>query len=158
MNSDPKSHVHRLLIVVVLVVLSLHLQPAHLAARARAERLVRHRVQLKRRADLVPNLVRTVKRLRRPRARYSHAVTQARTKQWRHKRGSGAAAVAENELTDCAARTHCGGEAYPQLQHRAGFAISRHQLATIEDSIAELSALLQRRRRISYGSLDDSLT
>ncbi|HUR92921.1 MAG TPA: LemA family protein, partial [Gemmatimonadaceae bacterium] len=93
-------------------------------------------VQLKRRADLVPNLVSTVKGYATHERGTLDAVTQART---RAVAAQGAApaerAVAEAQLTSALRGLSVAVEAYPELQASGGFRDLQGQLATIEESV-----------------------
>ena len=93
-------------------------------------------VQLKRRADLVPNLVSTVKGYAEHERGTLEAVTQARSRAVAAQ-GAGPAtrAQAEAELTTALRGLTVAVEAYPQLQASAGFRDLQAQLANIEDAI-----------------------
>jgi LemA protein len=93
-------------------------------------------VQLKRRADLVPNLVSTVKGYAAHERGTLEAVTQARSGAVAaQSAGPAARAQAEGELTTALRGLTVAVEAYPQLQASAGFRDLQAQLATIEDAI-----------------------
>ena len=93
-------------------------------------------VQLKRRADLVPNLVESVKGYAAHERGTLDAVTQARTRAVAaQSAGPAQRAAAENELTTALRGLTVAVEAYPQLQASGGFRDLQAQLATIEDSI-----------------------
>src|SRR5205085_9829609 len=78
-------------------------------------------VQLKRRADLVPNLVSTVKGYAAHERETLDAVTQARTRAVAAQGASPATrAAAEGELTNALRGLTVGVEAYPQLQGEGG--------------------------------------
>jgi len=93
-------------------------------------------VQLKRRADLVPNLVSTVKGYAAHERETLGTVTQARSKAVAAQ-GAGPAtrAQAEADLTTALRGLTVAVEAYPQLQASGGFRDLQAQLATIEDAI-----------------------
>jgi len=124
-------------VVVVLVVLGLVLL---------YNRLVRLRnrtqnawaqvdVQLKRRYDLVPNLVESVKGYASHERETFEAVTQARASaQAAH--GVEQQAQAENILSAALGRLLAVGEAYPELRASENFQQLQGQLADIESSIA----------------------
>jgi LemA protein len=93
-------------------------------------------VQLKRRADLVPNLVETVKGYAAHERGTLDAVTQARTKAVAaQSAGPATRAVAEGELTNALRGLTVAVEAYPQLQASGGFRDLQAQLATIEEAV-----------------------
>ena len=93
-------------------------------------------VQLKRRADMVPNLVATVKGYASHERETLDAVTQARA---RVVAAQGAApaerAQAEAGLTQALHGLSVAVEAYPDLQAAGGFRDLQAQLAQIEDAI-----------------------
>jgi LemA protein len=93
-------------------------------------------VQLKRRADLVPNLVSTVKGYAEHERGTLEAVTQARTGAVAaQSAGPAVRAQAEGQLTTALRGLTVAVEAYPELQASAGFRDLQAQLATIEDAI-----------------------
>jgi LemA protein len=93
-------------------------------------------VQLKRRADLVPNLVSTVKGYAAHERGTLEAVTQARTGAVAaQSAGPAVRAQAEAQLTTALRGLTVAVEAYPDLQASAGFRDLQAQLATIEDAI-----------------------
>jgi LemA protein len=93
-------------------------------------------VQLKRRADLVPNLVSTVKGYAEHERGTLEAVTQARTGAVAaQSAGPAVRAQAEAQLTTALRGLTVAVEAYPDLQASAGFRDLQAQLATIEDAI-----------------------
>jgi len=93
-------------------------------------------VQLKRRADLVPNLVSTVKGYAAHERGTLEAVTQARTGAVAaQSAGPAVRAQAEAELTTALRGLTVAVEAYPDLQASGGFRDLQAQLATIEDAI-----------------------
>jgi LemA protein len=93
-------------------------------------------VQLKRRADLVPNLVNTVKGYAAHERETLESVTNARTRAVAVQ-GAGPAerAAAESQLTAALRGLTVAVEAYPQLQASGGFRDLQQQLASIEDAI-----------------------
>lgn len=93
-------------------------------------------VQLKRRADLIPNLVNTVKGYASHERGTLDAVTQARTRAVAAQ-GAGPAerAAAEAQLTSALRGLNVAVEAYPELQASGGFRDLQGQLATIEESV-----------------------
>ncbi len=92
-------------------------------------------VQLKRRADLVPNLVETVKGYARHEKAVFENVTKARSSlvkaQTPHEK-----AEANNLLTDALKSLFAVAEAYPQLRASENFQELQRQLEDTEDKIA----------------------
>jgi LemA protein len=93
-------------------------------------------VQLKRRADLVPNLVETVKGYAAHESGTLQAVTEARTRAVAAQ-GAGPAERAEAEagLTAALRGLTVAVEAYPQLQASGGFRDLQGQLGSIEEAV-----------------------
>ena len=127
-----------LLIILVVVVLALvGLYNRLVSLRVRSQNAWSDiDVQLKRRADLVPNLVNTVKGYAAHERETLDAVTQARTRAVAAQ-GAGPAerAAAEAQLTNALRGLTVAVEAYPQLQASGGFRDLQQQLATIEDAV-----------------------
>src|SRR3954466_302015 len=93
-------------------------------------------VQLKRRYDLVPNLVETVKGYAGHERGTLESVTQARTQALAAQTaGPAERAAAEAQLSTALRGLTVAVEAYPQLQASGGFRDLQQQLATIEDAI-----------------------
>ena len=93
-------------------------------------------VQLKRRHDLVPNLVETVKGYAAHERSTLDSVTQARTAAVAaQSAGPATRAAAEAQLTSALHGLTVAVEAYPQLQASGGFRDLQQQLAAIEDGI-----------------------
>jgi LemA protein len=92
-------------------------------------------VQLKRRADLIPNLVETVKGYAKHEKEVFENVTKARTSlmsaQSLHDK-----AAANNELTSALKSLFAVAENYPQLQASGNFKDLQRQLEDTEDKIA----------------------
>jgi LemA protein len=129
--------------VIILVVLVLIVA---LAAVAIYNRLVRLRnraenswaqvdVQLRRRYDLIPNLVEAVKGYSAHERGTFDEVTQARTAAQQAK-GVAEQAEAENVLTAAIGRLFAVAEAYPQLRATENFQQLQAQLAETEQKIA----------------------
>jgi LemA protein len=128
--------------IVVLVILALLV----IAVIATYNKLVRSRntvdnawaqieVQLKRRYDLIPNLVETVKGYAVHERRAFEAVTAARAAAI-SAQGPARQAQAENVLTDALRSVFAVAEAYPQLQASDNFAELHGELADTENRIA----------------------
>ena len=126
-----------LIVVVVAALLFISLYNRLVSLRVRAENAWSDiDVQLKRRADLVPNLVSTVKGYAAHERGTLDAVTQARTKAVAaQSAGPAQRALAENELSTALRGLTVAVEAYPQLQASGGFRDLQAQLATIEEAV-----------------------
>jgi len=126
-----------LLVVVALVALVVYLYNRLVSLRVRAENAWSDvDVQLKRRADLVPNLVSTVQGYAAHERGTLDAVTQARTRVLAaQSEGPAKRAEAEAGLTTALRGLTVAVEAYPQLQASGGFRDLQAQLATTEDAI-----------------------
>jgi LemA protein len=126
-----------LIVVIVLVLFFIFIYNRLVSLRVRAQNAWSDiDVQLKRRADLVPNLVETVKGYAGHERGTLEAVTQARTKAVEaQSAGPAARAAAEGELTTALRGLTVAVEAYPQLQASGGFRDLQAQLATIEDAV-----------------------
>ena len=126
-----------LVVVVVLVGLYFVLYNRLVSLRVRSQNAWSDiDVQLKRRADLVPNLVNTVKGYAAHEAQTLDAVTQARTRAIAAQgAGPGERAAAEAQLTTALRGLTVAVEAYPQLQAAGGFRDLQAQLASIEDAV-----------------------
>jgi LemA protein len=94
-------------------------------------------VQLKRRYDLIPNLVETVKGYAAHERGTLDAVVQARnTAVAVAGQGAGARAEAENALTQTLGRLFALAEAYPNLKANENFMSLQSELSGTEDKIA----------------------
>ena len=92
-------------------------------------------VQLKRRADLVPNLVESVRAYAAHERETFQAVTEARAQVGRA-RTMEQRAEAENALTAALGRLLAVAEAYPELRATEQFQDLQRQLAEIEEKLA----------------------
>jgi LemA protein len=92
-------------------------------------------VQLRRRFDLVPNLVETVKAYAQHERETFDSVTQARAAAQRAS-GPAAAAQADTVLGGALNRLLAVSEAYPQLRASENFLALQQELADIEDKLA----------------------
>jgi LemA protein len=97
-------------------------------------------VQLKRRHDLIPNLVETVKGYAAHEKDVFEAVTQARANAMRAQSGGPASAAqvaqAEGQLSGALGRLFAVAEAYPQLRATENFQQLQAELTNTEDQIA----------------------
>jgi LemA protein len=96
-------------------------------------------VQLKRRHDLIPNLVETVRGYAGHERATLEAVVAARNgavQAGRARTGVAARAEAENALTQTLGRLFALSEAYPDLRASQNFAALQQELAQTEDKIA----------------------
>src|ERR1700716_440157 len=94
-------------------------------------------VQLKRRYDLIPNLVETVKGYAAHEKGTLEAVTQARNTAVAAARADPAArANAENAVTQTLGRLFALAEAYPNLRANENFIALQSELANTEDKIS----------------------
>ncbi len=91
-------------------------------------------VQLKRRADLIPNLIETVKGYASHEKGVFEAVTKARSETL-SAQGPAEAAVAENHMQTALKSIFAVAEAYPQLQASQNFLQLQGELVDTEDKI-----------------------
>ena len=122
-----------ILIALVLVVFALYNGLVRLKVRADAA-WADIDVQLKRRYDLVPNLVETVKGYAGHERETLEAVVDARSRAMAAQ-GPAAKGAAENQLTGALKSLFALSEAYPQLRAAENFASLQASLAAIEDAI-----------------------
>ena len=92
-------------------------------------------VQLRKRYDLIPNLVETVKGYAAHERGTFEAVTAARTAA-QQAQGVQQQAEAENVLTQALGRLFAVAEAYPQLRATENFQLLQGQLSDVEQNIA----------------------
>ncbi|MCX7955757.1 MAG: LemA family protein [Patescibacteria group bacterium] len=92
-------------------------------------------VQLKRRADLIPNLVETVKGYAKHEKEVFAEVTKARSSLMKANTIE-EKVKANNQLTDALKSLFAVAEAYPQLQASANFQDLQRQLEDTEDKVA----------------------
>ncbi|MCD5349893.1 LemA family protein [Kineosporia mesophila] len=94
-------------------------------------------VQLKRRHDLIPNLIETVREYAAHESGTLEAVVQARQQAVAvNGAGAGQRAQAENELSATLSRLFAVAEAYPDLKASQNFGALQGELADSEDKIA----------------------
>ncbi len=104
-------------------------------------------VQLKRRHDLIPNLINTVKGYAKHEKGVFEAVTEARSNAINAK-SPGAHAKAENMLTEALKSVFAVAEAYPDLKASDNFMHLQRELTDAEDKI-------QAARRFYNGNVRD---
>ncbi len=92
-------------------------------------------VQLKRRADLIPNLVETVKAYAKHEESVFENVTKARSAMLSAK-GPKEAGDAEKELTGALKGLFAIAEAYPELKAQEGFVNLQKELSDTEDKVS----------------------
>src|SRR5215210_8663846 len=123
-----------LVVVLLLVVIAMYNRLVRL--RNRAENAwAQVDVQLRRRYDLIPNLVEAVKGYAAQERETFEAVTKARTAA-QQAQGVEQQAEAENVLTAAIGRLFAVAEAYPQLRATENFQQLQAQLADVEQNIA----------------------
>jgi LemA protein len=124
-----------ILILVALAVVTLVIYNGLVQLKVRAESAWSDiDVQLKRRHDLVPNLVETVKGYASHERGTLESVVEARSRAM-SAQGPASRAEAENMLTGALKSLFALAEAYPQLRAAENFGQLQQQLAGIEDAI-----------------------
>ena len=125
-----------IVLVVVLVLAVVGMYNGLVKKRNRAENAwAQVDVQLKRRHDLIPNLVETVKGYAAHERGTFDEVTQARTAA-QQAQGPQAQGAAENVLTQALGRLFAVAENYPQLRATENFQQLQAQLSETEQNIA----------------------
>lgn len=104
-------------------------------------------VQTKRRYDLIPNLVTTVKGYAKHESKVFTDVTKARSEAMQAK-GMAAKAEAENMLTDTIKSLFAVAENYPQLRASENF-------SKLQDELSETENKIEASRRYYNGSVRD---
>jgi len=123
-------------IVVLLGLITLGIYNGLIRARVRTQEAWSGiDVQLKKRADLVPNLVETVRGYAAHERGTFEAVTSARA-MLQTAQGPAAAAAANNQLTQALRSLFAVAEAYPQLRASENFMALQVELRDIEEKIA----------------------
>ncbi len=126
-----------LLVVVAVVVVAVAMYNSLVKLRERGDGAWADiDVQLKRRYDLIPNLVETVKGYASHEKDTLERVVQARSAAM-DARGPAAKAEAEGALSGALKSLFALSEAYPQLQAAGGFRDLQASLAQIEEQIAQ---------------------
>lgn len=104
-------------------------------------------VQLKRRYDLIPNLIETVKGYASHEERVFTEVTEARTKAMQAQ-GQKAQAESENQLEGALKSLFAVAESYPQLKANENF-------AKLQDELTDTENKIQASRRFYNGNVRD---
>ncbi len=123
-----------LIVVVALVLVALYNRLVRLRNRV-DNAWAQIEVQLKRRWDLIPNLVESVKGYAAHERGTFEAVTQARTAA-QNAQGPAEAAEAEGILSQALGRLFAVAEAYPELRATENFQQLQAQLSETEDKVA----------------------
>jgi LemA protein len=105
-------------------------------------------VQLKRRYDLIPNLIETVKGYVKHEKEVFENVTKARSQAMQNTGDPGAQAKTENQLTGALKTLFAVAEAYPELKANENFLRMQQDLSEIEEKI-------QAARRFYNGNVRD---
>lgn len=122
------------LALVIVYVIALYNMLVQLRMRIK-EALSGIDVQLKRRVDLIPNLVETVKGYAKHEKEVFENVTQARASLM-SAQTTGAKAEANNMLTESLKSLFAVAEAYPDLKANTNFSDLQRQLEDTEDKVA----------------------
>jgi LemA protein len=123
-------------VLVALVVIVVGMYNKLVSLRNRAENAwAQVDVQLRKRYDLIPNLVETVKGYAAHERQVFEEVTEARTRAQRAQ-GVQEQAQAENALTAAIGRLFAVAEAYPELRATENFQQLQAQLTDVEGDIA----------------------
>ena len=128
-----------LVVVVLLVIYLIALYNGLVQKRNRVDNAwAQIEVQLKRRHDLIPNLVETVKGYAEHEKSTFEAVTNARANAINAQQGSSPAeqAAAENQLSGALKSLFAVAEAYPDLKANQNFLNLQEELTSTEDRIA----------------------
>src|SRR4051795_13607942 len=137
-----------IVVIVLLIVFLISLYNGMIRARNKVDEAWSGiDVQLKRRHDLIPNLVETVKGYAAHERETFQAVTDARTKAMSAS-GPAQAGAAEGALSSALGRLFAVAEAYPQLRASENFQQLQGELTNTEDQIAGA-------RRIYNGNVQD---
>ena len=107
-------------------------------------------VQMKRRYNLIPNLIETVKGYVKHERETLESVTRARTEAMASQGAPGAQATSENMLAGALKSLFALAENYPELKANQGFIDLQDDLAEVEDKI-------QAARRYYNGSVRDQI-
>ena len=135
-----------IVIVVLLALVGLFLYNGLIKKRNRVENAWSQiDVQLKRRQDLIPNLVETVKGYAAHERGTLDAVVQARNAA-ASATGPVAAAQADNQITGALRQLFALSEAYPDLKADTSFLALQEELSATEGKVAYALAVLQRLR------------
>lgn len=139
-----------LAVVVVLVIAVIGIYNALVRLRVRVDEAWSDiTVQLKRRADLIPNLVESVKGYTTHEKEVFERVTEARSAiMSAAQQGPKAAAAAENQFEDALKSLFAVAEAYPQLRANENFLQLQAEITDTEDKV-------QASRRFYNGGVRD---
>jgi len=129
-----------LLVIIILLVILIFLVVAPYNALVRGRNEVKSAwssidVQLKRRYDLIPNLVETVKGYAGHERQTLDAVVQARQQAINFTGGAEERAKVENTLTSALRSLFAVAEAYPDLKANQNFLTLQEELANMENKI-----------------------